>query len=204
MHTKKITSLATGLALALTIAIPAFAKTSAPTHTEPTRTAPTHIQGQGRPGNMASSSLVRQGVMGTVTAVSGNTISLSGRQGFGSSTKVTNYSVDATSATIRGRNATSTISSINVGDRIFVQGKVTGTNITANIIIAGLPSIPDRNFGHASSTSSTSPAFYGNNSRPSQPWNQPGNIVASTTPEKQASKGFFGGIGQFFKHLFGF
>jgi len=208
MNTRKITSISTGLALALTIAIPAFAKTGTPMHTPPVHTAPAHMQGQGRPGNMASSSMVRQGLMGTVTAVSGNTISLSGRQGFGTSTTVTNYSVDATNATIRNRNASSTVSSINVGDRIFVQGKITGTNVVANIIFAGLPSIPNRNaFGNASSTSSTSPAFFGNNGRPGQPGNQPGYMNymnGSTTTEKQAPKGFFGGIGQFFKHLFGF
>jgi hypothetical protein len=87
--------------------------------------------GMGRP-------MMGPGVVGTVSAVSGTTITVAGRTGFGSTTATTTYTVDASSATVLKNNATSTISSIAVGDRIFVQGTVSGTSVTAKTIFDGM------------------------------------------------------------------
>src|ERR1035437_4641276 len=126
---KKIVLLTTGLAFvaSLAVALPALAATMGG-----------RWNGQGIPGMMNRTlGAIRSGVSGTVSGVNGNTITVNGRQGFGSTTATVAYTINATNATVRKNNATSTISSIAVGDTIFVQGTVTGTNIVATSIIDG-------------------------------------------------------------------
>jgi hypothetical protein len=69
-------------------------------------------------------------------------------------------------------NVSATISSIAVGDKVLVQGSVSGTSITASSVIDQAK--PNGNGGE----------------------NGEGN--------GNAHPGFFGSIGGFFKHLFGF
>jgi hypothetical protein len=159
MNTKKIISITTGLALAasMALAIPAFAATNSSDQSGDQNQSNSKGQGQqiqGRGGQVGANpgadakrgsgipgrpaGMVRPGIFGIVTAVSGNIITINGRQGFGSTTATTTYTVDATNATIRKGNATSTISSIVVGDTISVQGTITGTNIVATAIFDGI------------------------------------------------------------------
>ncbi|MDB4992377.1 MAG: hypothetical protein JWL75_622 [Parcubacteria group bacterium] len=81
--------------------------------------------------------------MGTVTAVSGTTITLTDKQ------NGTTYTVDASAATIRKHTApvagatptaptTITASQIAVGDMLMVQGTVSGSNIAATAIEDGV------------------------------------------------------------------
>ncbi len=106
---------------------------------------------QGMPGNG------QPVIAGKVTAVSGNTITVMTNA---SST----FSVDATNAAIRNKgNASSTISSIAVGDTVLVQGTINGSTVVASTII-------DQNGKDGSGK----------------------------------KNGFFRGLGNFFKHLFGF
>jgi hypothetical protein len=117
----------------------------------------------GRPGMMGRP-MMAPGVVGTVSAISGTTITLTGRTGFGSTTATTTYTVDASSATVLKNNATSTVSSIAVGDRIFVQGTVSGSSVTAKTIFDGagwMMGRGDRNGRPGMMGSSTSP-FTGN------------------------------------------
>jgi hypothetical protein len=100
---------------------------------------------------MGQKSGQKPGVMGKVTAVNGNTITVSGMNN-------TTYTVDATNATVQkisapvaattGSTSSSTppakptlttisVSNIAVGDTIMVQGTVTGTNVTATKITDG-------------------------------------------------------------------
>jgi hypothetical protein len=88
-------------------------------------------KGPGGPGMM------RPGVMGKVTAVSGTTLTLNGRQMAMNASASTTFSVDASSAIVMKNNATSTLSAISIGDNIFVEGTVTGTSIVATIIHDG-------------------------------------------------------------------
>jgi hypothetical protein len=90
----------------------------------------------GRPGMgvHASSTPMIQGngqpvIGGTVSAVSGNTVTVTTAQG-----NVT-YSVDVTNATIKKGTATGSVSSISVGDRIVVQGTVNGSSVTASSVL---------------------------------------------------------------------
>ncbi len=75
-----------------------------------------------------------QGVGGTVTQVSGNTITLTGKNG-------TTYTIDATGATITKVTAESkttiNVSQIAPGDTLMVMGTVSGNNVTAKTIIDG-------------------------------------------------------------------
>ena len=84
------------------------------------------------------------------------------------------YTADASNAAVSIKGATSTVSSIATGDSVVVQGTVNGTSITASSIIDS---------GAAPSNSANSSA----------PGPRPGGFGA-----------FLGGIGSFFKHIFGF
>ena len=75
-----------------------------------------------------------RGVMGTVSAVSGNTITVTGKDG-------TTYTVDATSANVE-KMVTESVSDIAVGDTVGVEGTVSGSNVTAKHIMDGLPATP--------------------------------------------------------------
>lgn len=80
------------------------------------------------------------GTSGTVTAVSGTTIIMTGKVApstSSSTTTTTTYTVDASSATVTKNGATSTVSAIAIGDEIMVQGTVSGTTITATAINIG-------------------------------------------------------------------
>ena len=84
------------------------------------------------------------GIVGTVSAINGNTITVLGRQGFSrgvgknTATSATTFTVDATNAKVTKNNSASTVSSIAVGDTISAQGTVSGTNVTATNIRDGV------------------------------------------------------------------
>lgn len=69
------------------------------------------------------------GVGGTVSAVSGNTITLTGKNG-------TTYTIDAGAATIT-KDLTVTVGDVKVGDTIVADGTVSGTSVAATIIHDG-------------------------------------------------------------------
>jgi hypothetical protein len=71
------------------------------------------------------------GMGGTVTAVNGSTITITGKDG-------KTYTVDASSATAQ-KLQTISVSDIRVGDEIGVMGTLSGTSITAKNIMDGMP-----------------------------------------------------------------
>jgi hypothetical protein len=88
-------------------------------------------------------------ISGTVSSVSGNTITVSVVRGWGfegmkdrknststvaTTTKTILYAVDATSAKIIRDNATTAVSSIVAGDMVVVQGSASSTNMVAKTI----------------------------------------------------------------------
>jgi hypothetical protein len=77
------------------------------------------------------------GVFGTVSAINGNTLTVTSK-GFGQNVTATTYTVDATNATVTKNDATSSVSGIVVGDNVSVQGTVSGTNVTATSIRDGM------------------------------------------------------------------
>ena len=99
------------------------------------------------------------GIFGTVSAINGTMLTVDGRNA--SSTATTTYSVDASSAKILKGSATSTISvsAITVGDKVTVQGTVTGTSVVAKLIVDGLPPrmMGGRPAGRPSMMGSTTP-----------------------------------------------
>ena len=85
------------------------------------------------------------GVFGTVTTISGDTITVQSKMwakpATGStaptSTTIT-YTVNATGATVTKNQAASSVSAIAVGDTVMVQGTVSGTSVTATKINDGV------------------------------------------------------------------
>jgi len=77
------------------------------------------------------------GVTGTVTANSGNVLTVTSK-GFGQNKTQTTYTVDASNAVIMKNNATSTVASIAVGDNIMARGTLTGTSLVATSIRDGI------------------------------------------------------------------
>jgi hypothetical protein len=149
-NTKKYVSGFVGLAVlaTLAVAVPAMAATTTTAGTPSSAWA-------GHAGGMHGT--MKPGVFGTVSAVSGNIITVTSthRMGprpttgsLGSSTTgdatasttpiSTTYTVDATNATITKNNVAGTIGSIAVGDTIMAQGTLTGTNLVATTVRDGV------------------------------------------------------------------
>jgi hypothetical protein len=145
--TKLVTPLA-ALALMLSAAggfvAEAHADTTTAAATTSTTAVPSSSTDQGPGGNGTHT---KPAAVGTVTAVSGDTITLTDKQ------SGTTYTVDATTATIMKQLSssgtdqtdakptaptTATISDIAVGDTLMVQGTVSGTSITATRIDDGV------------------------------------------------------------------
>ncbi len=70
-----------------------------------------------------------QGAMGTVSAINGKTITLTGKNG-------TTYTVNASGANVE-KVSSSSVSNIQVGDSLNVQGTTSGTTVTAKNIVDG-------------------------------------------------------------------
>jgi hypothetical protein len=78
------------------------------------------------------------GVFGTVSAVSGDTITLQSK-GYGQNASPTTYTVDASGATVVKDGQSSSVSSLAVGDTVMVQGSVSGSAVSATRISDGKP-----------------------------------------------------------------
>ena len=121
-----------GFVLSLAVAVPAFAQTG---------TSASAGVGMGmRRGMMPGT----PGVMGTVSAVNGTTLTVTGKTwgpktaaGATATASIT-YTVDASNAQVFKDGATSTISNVATGDMVMVQGTVTGSNIAATVIRDGM------------------------------------------------------------------
>jgi len=102
------------------------------------------------------------GVVGKVSAISGTTLTVtSSGFGRGQNATPTTYTVNASTATVMKNGTSSSITAVNVGDMVFVQGTVSGANVTATSIRDGIPTGGGmRGFKNASGTwngSSTMP-----------------------------------------------
>lgn len=142
----------------LALAGTAFAATSSPG-----TTFGTFAHAPGSNGGM-----VRPAVIGTVAAISGDTLTVDARtwqRGGATSTPATTaYTVDATNATVTKANAASSVSAIAVGDMVLVQGTVSGTNVTATKIMDGMGAgvHPTPGMPRAPHTGTTTPIIQGN------------------------------------------
>lgn len=80
------------------------------------------------------------GVVGTVTAISGTTITVTKRMPMGEvTTGATTYTVDASKATITKNGATSSLTNIALGDMLMIEGTVSGSSVAATVIRDGVP-----------------------------------------------------------------
>ena len=136
--------------------------------------------GSGRYGSGSDRSPISAAAIGTVTAINGNTLTVTTimrskqptpesagtpiAQNVGLAT-TTVYVVDASGAKIYKGSATTTvpISSVAIGDRVMVQGTVSGSSIVATVIRDGVIGMRGRAFGNGTSTNpSASPIIQGN------------------------------------------
>ncbi|MDD5318319.1 MAG: DUF5666 domain-containing protein [Candidatus Pacebacteria bacterium] len=126
---KRILITSSTLALSLIVVTPTFAST---------KWGRTHLGEAGQTG-----------VVGSVTGVSGSTISLVGK--FASTT---DYIVDAANAKIVKNGSTINVSDIQVNDVLLVRGTVSGTNVAATNIVDGKPGVNhSENIQHKSNIS---------------------------------------------------
>lgn len=84
-------------------------------------------------------------VMGTVSAISGTTITVVGKQVPGNATTTTVFTVNAVNSQVLKGNTVITLSSIVVGDTITVQGTIIGANVLATVIRDGKVNEGDNN-----------------------------------------------------------
>jgi len=140
---KKYIAIIVGIATVATVGGTALAMTaSAATSTAAQTTSGQHKGGVRKPG-----------VMGTVSAVNGNSITVTSKKFTKGATGTTptattvTYTVDATNATVTKSGAASTVSAIAVGDTIMVQGTVSGTSVTATAIRDGVMTRTPGTFG---------------------------------------------------------
>lgn len=81
----------------------------------------------------------KNGIGGTITAISGTALTVNAHQGQGNTTVIATYTVDASVAKVFKDNVASSLSALAVGDNIKIQGAVSGTNVKATSIRLNQP-----------------------------------------------------------------
>ncbi len=123
-----VTALA-GMAMSLSFMVNA----QTPTATTPATTAPVSPS----QADVHSDSVIKHHALlggdGNVTAINGTTITMTEESNEGGAI----YTINASGATLTKEGGTAQLSDIKVGDKIFVQGTVDGTNVTATSISLG-------------------------------------------------------------------
>lgn len=120
----------------LATAIPVFAADTTTNSTSQLNKA--DWTGKMRAGKEGNKGMMKPAVFGTVSAVSGNTLTVASKQGVGANVVSTTFTVDATNAKVMKNNVAGTVASILVGDTVVVQGTVSGTNVVATNIRDGV------------------------------------------------------------------
>lgn len=87
------------------------------------------------------------GVMGTVSAISGDTLTVTGKDGG-------TYTVDASRATVKADGSSSSLSSLKIGDSVMITGAITTASMSAADIEDGVPT-PSENTPSLAPSSST-------------------------------------------------
>ena len=123
--TKPTTVTISGIAVGDTVAVRGTVTGDSVVATQVTDGVMNHAGFNGQGGKGRS-----PGVMGTVTAVSGNTVTITNSNG-------TTYTINAGNSTV-SEVVSLPISSIKVGDTLGVQGTVSGTSVTATHIMDGV------------------------------------------------------------------
>jgi len=120
----------------------ASAQTAAKTGVIPTNATVTNkAVDTPEPGDVADSVTVKThghaplGGDGMVASISGTTIVIGEEANEGGAA----YTVDASKATVTKNSSAAQLSDIKVGDKIFVQGAVSGTNVAATSVLVGHP-----------------------------------------------------------------
>lgn len=113
--------------------VAALASAQTPATTSGMATTQTHMMHSMGPGGHGRG----PGVMGTVSAVDGSTVTITNTDG-------TTYTVDATNAKV-SKMVDLSVSDIKVGDQVGVMGTISGTSVTATHIMDGVPPARQQN-----------------------------------------------------------
>ncbi|SRR5258708_2149714 len=144
---KRSAILLTGLGLiggvAGTIGLQTHAQTSTSTNSTSSTAQTTHSRPMGH---------APLGGDGNVTAINGTNITMQEETDEGGAS----YTIDASKATVTNNGATATLSDIKVGDKIFVQGTTSGTNVSATSVSLGHPGMGGRGMWHQEAPNSNS------------------------------------------------
>ncbi|MDB5187926.1 MAG: hypothetical protein JWO50_446 [Candidatus Kaiserbacteria bacterium] len=71
-------------------------------------------------------------LMGVITAVNGTSLTVTGKSGFQNATST--FTVDASNAKVVKKGATTTVSALTSGEKVMIEGTVTGTSVVATMI----------------------------------------------------------------------
>ncbi len=143
---------------------------------------------------MASGTLPGMGIGGTVLTVGSTSLTIAGRTGrpgmmmSTSTASTTTFAVDASGAMIRKSDATTTLSGVSIGDFVMVQGNVSGTNVTAKLIL-------DRG-----TTTNPGPGMMRGDDR----GDNHNGTSTNGNGDGNGRHGLLGSIGDFFKNFFHF
>lgn len=211
---KRIVSAGTVVAVAglFVVAVPAFAQQPAPAQPGNINPASASMHDGGRGvgvAGMGMSSTTRRTV-GTVTEINGTTITISSRQGFGPNAANVTFTVDASHATVtESSHASSSVSSIVVGNMIVVQGTKSGNTIIANtirkeLVRGGIGMEPADSNANAKGArgSMVNGTPYALTSASSDIDTAHPQTAMGESGE-QNPEGFFGSVGMFFSNMFG-
>lgn len=116
------------------LALPAFAESNLRANTQTASTQGENGLHKGK-GLGEGRRMMPPGVRGSVTAISGATITVSSPAR--GAAPATTYTIDASGATIMKNGIASTLSAIAVGDTIMANGTLTGTSLVAKNIFDG-------------------------------------------------------------------
>ena len=137
----KLVYIIAGAALLLgsvgSIAIQAYAQstTTTPVPTVQTQTQVTTPATTTEPAETNTHGHRPLGGDGVISSITGNSIVMAEEGDEGAAS----YTVDASKATVTNNGAAATLADLKVGEKVFVDGPVTGTTVTATTISLGHP-----------------------------------------------------------------
>ena len=132
-------------------------------------------------------------IIGNITAVSGNTVTVNGIELIRRERQsTTTYTVDATNSRVMKDRATTTVGALAVGDQVSVRGKVSGTSVTAKSIQVITNNLPaGRQLGRGEF-------------RSQRPGWASSTMASTSSSTPGVGRAFLGRVFNFFRHQFGF
>lgn len=121
-------AIAAGTIMASAMGVPFATEAKVMTHPMPHTKPFMHVMHMRRPGMPGTKGSFRNMIIGSVSAISGTSLTVTGTNG-------TTYTVDASQAKLmQGMGARLSLSNVQTGDKVMVMGTINGTAVTAKRI----------------------------------------------------------------------